>query len=124
MIRRIEHVGIMVKDMDESIWFYQEAFGMLIRSREQLNPDVELCFLYFEQSPDVEVELICGRPMDSEEGRVNHLAFRVENISEEMTRLVKLGAEPLDQEARTILGNVKIAFLRGLNGEKLELVER
>lgn len=124
MIKRLEHVGIMVKNMDQSIKFYQEAFGLAIRAREQMNPDVELCFLYFPNSPEVEVELISGRPIENEEGRVNHLAFRVQNISEEISLLVELGAEPLDKEARTILGNVKIAFLKGLNGEKLELVER
>lgn len=124
MIKRLEHVGIMVKDMDQSIHFYQQAFGMLVRRREHLNPEVELCFLYFKDAPEVEVELICGRKMDQAEGLVNHLAFRVENITEEMTRLVDCGAQLTDLEPRTILGNVKIAFLKGPSGEKLELVER
>lgn len=124
MIKGMEHVGIMVKDMDQSITFYSEAFGFQTRTRAQLNPEVELAFLYLPHHPEVEVELICGRPMENEEGKVNHLAFRVERIEEEMHRLQTLGAELTDIEPRTILGNIKIAFLKGPNGEKLELVER
>ena len=124
MIKGIEHVGIMVKDMDQSISFYSEAFGFQTRKRAYLNPEVELAFLYLPHCPEVEVELIRSRPMENEEGKVNHLAFRVERIEEEMQRLQTLGAELIDLEPRTILENVKIAFLKGPNGEKLELVER
>lgn len=124
MVKGLEHVGIMVKDMDQSISFYSQAFGFHTRERAHINPEVELAFLYLPHHPEVEVELICGPPMVNEEGKVNHLAFRVERIEEEMLRLQSLGAELTDLEPRTILGNIKIAFLKGPNGEKLELVER
>ncbi|WP_167577954.1 VOC family protein [Ammoniphilus sp. YIM 78166] len=124
MIKRLEHVGVFVQDMERSIHFYQEAFGLLVRRREFISPQVELCFLYFEESPEVEVELVCGPSIESSEGLVNHLAFRVTNIEAELNRLEQLGAELVDRAPRTILGNVKIAFMKGPNGEKLELVER
>lgn len=124
MIKGMEHIGIMVKDMDQSISFYSQAFGFHTRKRADISPEVELAFLYLPHLPEVEVELICGRLMENEEGKVNHLAFRVERMEDEIQRLQTLGAELIDLEPRTILGNVKIAFLKGPNGEKLELVER
>ena len=123
-MKRLEHVGIMVKDLDQSIQFYQEAFGLVLRRRQFLNEAVELAFLHFPEQADMEIELVAGRSMDVVEGLVNHLAFRVDHIAEEIERLTNMGVEMVDAEPRLILGDVKIAFFKGPNGEKLELVER
>jgi lactoylglutathione lyase len=121
---RMEHVGIMVKDMDESLNFYQDILGLELRSREWLNDSIELAFLFFPEQPSVEVELVYGGPVENE-GIVNHLAFRVENIEAELSRFKEAGVKLVDEEPRSILNNtVKIAFFQGPNGEKLELVER
>ncbi|WP_042460469.1 VOC family protein [Neobacillus dielmonensis] len=120
----MEHVGIMVKDMDESLAFYQNILGLQLRSREWLNDTVELAFLFFPEQPSVEVELLLGGPVESE-GIVNHLAFTVKNMEAELERLKEAGVKLVDEEPRSILNNtVKIAFFQGPNGEKLELVER
>jgi lactoylglutathione lyase len=121
---RMEHVGIMVKDMDESLNFYQNILGLELRSREWLNDSIELAFLFFPEQPSVEVELVYGGPVENE-GIVNHLAFRVENIEAELARFKEAGVKLVDEEPRSILNDtVKIAFFQGPNGEKLELVER
>ena len=121
---KIEHVGIMVKNMEESLAFYQNILGLELRNREWLNDKVELAFLFFPEQPSAEVELVYGGPVENE-GIVNHLAFRVENIESELLRLKEAGVKLVDEEPRTILnGTVKIAFFQGPNGEKLELVER
>lgn len=122
---KMEHVGIMVNDMDESLAFYQNILGLELRNREWLNDTVELAFLYFPEQPSVEVELVYGGGSVEGEGIVNHLAFTVEDIGAELARLKKAGVKLVDAEPRTILNdNVKIAFFDGPNGEKLELVER
>jgi lactoylglutathione lyase len=121
---KMEHVGIMVNDMDESLAFYQNILGLELRNREWLNETIELAFLFFPEQPSVEVELIYGGPVENE-GIVNHLAFRVENIEAELARFKEAGVKLVDEEPRSILnGTVKIAFFQGPNGEKLELVER
>ena len=121
---KMEHVGIMVKDMDESLAFYQNILGLELRNREWLNDTIELAFLFFPEQPSVEVELVYGVPVENE-GIVNHLAFTVENIEAELVRFKDEGVKLVDEEPRSILnGTVKIAFFQGPNGEKLELVER
>ncbi|MBS4220321.1 VOC family protein [Bacillus sp. FJAT-49711] len=121
---KMEHIGIMVKDMDESLAFYQNILGLKLRSREWLNDTVELAFLYFTEQPSVEIELVYGVQVENE-GIVNHLAFTVEDIEAELARLKEAGVKLVDEEPRSILkDNVKIAFFEGPNGEKLELVER
>ncbi|MCM3768292.1 VOC family protein [Neobacillus niacini] len=119
----MEHVGIVVKDMDESLAFYQNILGLELRNRERLNDSVELAFLFFPEQPSVEVELVYGGHGEGE-GIVNHLAFTVENIEAELARLKEAGVKLVDEEPRSLLnGTVKIAFFQGPNGEKLELVE-
>ncbi|WP_254842776.1 VOC family protein [Bacillus sp. MRMR6] len=120
----MEHVGIMVKNMDESLAFYQNILGLELRNREWLNESVELAFLFFPEQPSVEIELVYGVLVENE-GIVNHLAFTVENIETELVRLKEAGVTLIDEEPQTVLkGTVKIAFFYGPNGEKLELVER
>lgn len=125
MIKKLEHVGIFVSDLDRSIEFYKEVFGLKLRHREFLNEQVELAFLFFPNDPNVEVELVGGRRLEEIEGKVNHLAFTVNSIEEEINRLQALNVEMVDTEPKAILQNkVKIAFFKGPDGEKLELVER
>jgi lactoylglutathione lyase len=122
---KMEHVGIMVNNMDESLAFYQNILGLELRNREWLNETVELAFLYFPEQPSVEVELIYDGDPVGNEGIVSHLAFTVENIEAELVRLKEGGVKLKDQEPRCVLNNtVKIAFFYGPNGESLELVER
>lgn len=121
---KLEHVGIMVNNMDESLAFYQNILGLKLRNREWINDSVELAFLYFPEQPSVEVELVYGNQVEGE-GIVNHLAFTVENIEAEIARFKEAGVTLVDEVPRTILKDeVKIAFFEGPNGEKLELVER
>ncbi|GGH86886.1 lactoylglutathione lyase [Pullulanibacillus pueri] len=121
---KMEHIGIMVNDMDESLAFYQNILGLELRNREWLNDSVELAFLFFPEQPSVEIELVYGDKIETE-GIVNHLAFTVEDIEAELSRLKEAGVTLVDEEPRGILKDtVKIAFFKGPNGEKLELVER
>ncbi|WP_077567444.1 VOC family protein [Paenibacillus ihbetae] len=69
---KIEHVGIMVNDMNEYLAFYQNILGLKLRKREWLNETVELAFLFFPEQPSVEIELVHGGPVENEE-IVNHL---------------------------------------------------
>lgn len=124
MINKLEHVGIMITDMDTSLAFYTSVFGFVLRHREKLNETIELAFLHHPGQPDMEIELVSGRNIEHIEGRVHHIAFRVSNIEEELIRLKGMEVELMDQEPRLVMGNVKIAFLKGPDGEVLELVER
>ena len=123
-MKKLEHIGVMVKNMDESIRFYTETIGMRLDRRVPLNESLELAFLTFPGQENIEVELI-GR-FDgtlTENGIVNHIAFTVDDIEGEIARLKAAGVTMIDNEPRTILHGIKIAFFYGPNGEKLELFQ-
>jgi len=125
-MKKLEHIGVMVKDMDESIRFYTEIVGMKLDRRLALNEKTELAFLSFPGQESVEVELIRGSGDFSfaERGIVNHIAFTVDDIEAETARLKAAGVRMIDETPREILNGIKIAFFYGPSGERLELFQR
>ncbi|WP_248928442.1 VOC family protein [Paenibacillus hamazuiensis] len=124
MIHKLEHTGVFVNDMDASVKFYTEVLGMKLVKRGRLADGVELGFLAFPGSENVEIELI-GRGSDDkpDNGKVAHIAFTVTDIEAELIRLKNLGVKMIDETPRVILDGDKIGFFFGPDGERLELFE-
>jgi lactoylglutathione lyase len=124
MIVKLEHIGILAKNMDESVRFYSEILGMNLVERVWLNEQVELAFLSFPGQESVQVELVGRDPSAvAEEGIVNHLALTVDDIDAVISKLKQHGYDISDEYPRTILDGRKIAFFKGPSGEKLELFQ-
>jgi lactoylglutathione lyase len=124
MIHKLEHIGIMAKDMDVSIRFYKDVLGLSLVGREKLDDGVELAFLSYPGSENIQLELISGGHDNiPAKGKVDHLAFTVSDIEAEVERLRKLGVSLIDESPRTILGGIKIAFFYGPDGERLEFFQ-
>ncbi|OCA87774.1 hypothetical protein A8F94_07965 [Bacillus sp. FJAT-27225] len=122
-IRKIEHVGIMVRDMESSIHFYEDVLGFDVLETGTAG-DVKLAFLGDRESGQVYVELIAGNPTDfPNEGRVHHLAFTVDNLEEEIERLSSLGVSFGDGTVNSLGNGSKYIFFNGPDGESLELFQ-
>lgn len=124
MIKKLEHIGVYVNDMDESIRFYTEVLGLSLAARKRLDNGVELSFLSYPGTPETQLELI-GRGTEGmpDNGIVHHIAFTVTDIESEVERLRSLGVRLLDEVPRVIMDGVKIAFFFGPNGERLEFFQ-
>lgn len=126
MIRKMEHVAIMVRDMDQSIRFYSNIFGFNVRLRGS-KPDREMTFLYLESQPDMEIELIQEKTAEVEYGEtgiVNHLAFTVENIEETIQFLKEKEIVFTSDEVKPTLEGGRMILFHGPNQELLQLVEK
>lgn len=126
MYHKLEHIGIMVKDMDRSVQFYSEVLGMQLKGRERLGDGAELAFLGYPGTDNILLELISRWRDDlPAKGNVDHIAFTVTDIDAEVERLKSLGVEMIDNQAKNapICGGVKIAFFYGPDGERLELFQ-
>ncbi|WCN37299.1 VOC family protein [Aneurinibacillus uraniidurans] len=125
-VKRIEHVGIMVKDIEKSIQFYQEVIGLeLIKRMGHPNPNLTLAFLGFEESQETIVELIQGYNSDlPTEGKVHHICFKVDNLDEEIERLKSLNVKfLLTEEIETLPDGSRYIFFAGVDGEWIEFLE-
>ncbi|ARF14675.1 VOC family protein [Sporosarcina sp. P12(2017)] len=126
MITKIEHIAIVVKDMEESIAFYSKVFGCKVRLRGE-NSSREMAFLYVKSHPDTEIELI--KDIDTvgqynQSGIVNHLAFTVEDIDKSIKYFKEHGIIFNSIEPQPTLEGGRMILFNGPNDELLQLVER
>ena len=86
-VKKFEHVGIQVKDIEASKAFYQNVVGLeLLDEMIHTNGTMKLAFLGIDGS--IIVELIEGYNPDlPTEGKVHQVAFTVEGIENEKERL-------------------------------------
>ena len=121
MLRKAEHIGIMVKDLERSVAFYRDVLGLSLIEQISFNK----LRLAFFRIGDTEIELIeGGSGYEAADGVVNHVAFSVDDIDAVVAHLKANGVQMIDQTPREIWGGCRIAFFRGPDGEKLELFQR
>lgn len=124
MFHKLEHVGVMVTDMERSIAFYTDILGLKLSRRLLMDSGTELAFLSYSDAPGVEIELISEQPHDYVfNGKVNHLTFTVSEIERETERLREHGVQLLDEAPFEALGGARILFFLGPDGEKLEMFQ-
>lgn len=120
-LQRMEHVGIMVSDLDRSVAWYTQVLGLELRHRIRLNENTELAFLV---AGGCEIELVhkTGPFTSPKDGIVNHVCFRVADIEGALAHLKGRGVELLNTEPVAVPAlKGRIAFFLGPDGEKLEL---
>nr|WP_263325052.1 VOC family protein [Neobacillus sp. Marseille-Q6967] len=124
--KKIDHVGIMVKDIDRSIQFYQDIVGMELKDKLQhTNGVIVLAFLGFNGSDETDLELIQGYNDNlPEEGKVHHIALTVDDIEEEFDRIKSLDVVLIDNEITTLPNGYRYFFFHGPEGEWIEFFQR
>jgi methylmalonyl-CoA/ethylmalonyl-CoA epimerase len=130
MIEQIDHIGIVVKDLDKAMKIYTEGLGLIVKSVEQSEEfQVKIAFL---PVGEVLVELIepigPGGIQDflKEHGEgLHHICYRVDDINK---ALEEVGAKlkMRDRKPRPGGGGSKVAFLdpQSIFNVETELVER
>lgn len=123
-VRKLEHVGVMVKDMARSIEFYRTVLGMELLGTLDHQNGIKLAFLGFPGAGETQLELVEGYN-DSlpAEGKVHHLAFTVDDIDAEIARIAGLGVTFIDPDITTLPNGAKYRFFYGPDGEWLELFQ-
>lgn len=127
----IEHIGIAVRDLDESIRFYEEVLGLQCYNIEEVK-DQKVRTAFF-QVGDTKLELLESTEQESPIGKflakrgegIHHIAFAVENIEEKLRLAEESGIRVLDKQPRKGAEGLDIAFLhpRSTHGVLTELCE-
>jgi lactoylglutathione lyase len=124
-VTKMEHVGIMVSNMEESIAFYEKMIGLQLKDTLlHTNGAIHLAFLGFRNTQETEVELIAGFTGQlASEGRVHHVAFTVDDIEAEYERMRSAAAPQLDAEITTLPNGSRYFFFRGPDAESIEFFQ-
>lgn len=122
---KIEHVGVMVKDLEKSIPFYRDIVGMELKGTlTHTNGVIQLAFLGFNKEGETELELIQGYNDNlPDEGKVHHFAITVDDIEEEFERIKSLDVKLIDEEITTLQNGWKYFFFQGPDGEWVEFFQ-
>ena len=105
-IKRIEHVGVVVRDTEASRRLWEDCFGIRLGGTEDIaGRPVRLALYPVGESM---VELIAGTTPDSKHARMvaegkgglNHICFEVEDIDEALEELKRKGIPLLDPVTR------------------------
>ena len=131
-MRKIEHIGIAVQNIEESNKVFAKIFG-----KENYKSEIvesEGVVTSFFQVGENKLELVSATKLDSpiakylEKNRegMHHIAFAVEDIEQEMKRLKNEGIRLLNESPKEGADNKIICFLhpQDTNGVLIELCQQ
>ncbi|SFE19395.1 glyoxylase I family protein [Paenibacillus algorifonticola] len=122
----IHHIALRAYDFEATVKFYTEGLGFTPR-HSWGEGDGRVIMLDSGDGNYLEV-FAGGKAPVADEGSYFHLAYRSENIELAVQSAVAAGAVVTVETKEVVLGDnpptpVKIAFVKGLNGEIIEFFQ-
>jgi methylmalonyl-CoA/ethylmalonyl-CoA epimerase len=134
MLNKIEHIGIIVKDIEASIKKYQSLLGLEVEAIEEVEVDNVVNRVAFLPIKETKIELVqttatTGLAADfiKERGEgINHIAFEVDDLDKVFQELRSQGVAFLWDQIIDGSRGSKIAVFKPeeFNGVYIELVEK
>ncbi len=130
-IKRIDHVAIVVDDIEAALGFWRDALGLELSHVEDV-PDQQAVVAFLPTS-ESEVELV--KPTDDESGiarylkkrgpGMHHICFEVDDIEGALAELKAKGVRLINEQPTIGTGGKKIAFIHpeSTHGVLVELYE-
>ena len=131
-ITYIEHIGIAVKNLEESIKYYENVLGLRCYGIEEVKDQrVRTAFFMVGQT---KIELLesthkegpISKFIENKGEGIHHIAFATKNLNEALTEISAKGVQLIDKQPRKGAEGLNIAFLhpRSTNGVLTELCEK
>lgn len=131
MIKKIDHIGIAVKNLDEQVSFYSNVLGLSCSGVEEVTDQKAKVAMF--PVGEARIELLQPTADDSPIAKflekkgegIHHIAYLVADLEGELNRLDEQHVQLIDSEPRIGAGGHKIAFLhpRATFGVLTELCE-
>jgi methylmalonyl-CoA epimerase len=134
MISKIDHIGIIIKDLDKSIKRYQAFLDLKVKEIEEVNIENVINRVAFFPVGETNIELVqttadTGLAADflRERGEgIHHIAFEVKDIEAIFKKLRSQGVDFVWDKIISGSRGTKIAVIKAeeFNGVTIELVQR
>jgi methylmalonyl-CoA/ethylmalonyl-CoA epimerase len=117
MTEKIDHIGIAVKSLAQSLPFYRDTLGMAFDGTEEIaEQKVKVAFLAVGES---RIELLEPMSADSPVARflekkgegIHHVAYEVGDLASALAGLKERGVRLIDETPRRGAHGMRIAFL-------------
>lgn len=140
MVKEIRHTGIVVDNLEDSLWFYQEKMGFKVfKYMNESGPFIDKILglefvkvttvkMFIRDSQMIELLDFHTHKKDTVKSAINsigptHLAFTVDNLDEMYSDLSNEGVEFVSAPMNAKDGSVRVAFCKAPEGTYIELVE-
>ncbi len=130
-MNKIEHIGIAVKDLANSIPLFEKLLNSPCYKTEEVAS--EKVMTAFFKTGESKIELVAStdpagviaKYIDKKGEGMHHIAFDVTDIQAEMSRLVSEGFTLLNETPKKGADNKLVCFLhpKGTNGVLIELCQ-
>ena len=117
MFKKIDHIGIAIKNLEEALQFYEDVLGLKSVKIEVVEEQkIKAALLPVGES---KLELIqatdpnspVAKFIDARGEGIQHIAIRVNNLEEKLKELSEKGVRLIDRVPRFGAGGARIAFL-------------
>ena len=132
MIKKVDHISVVVRNLDEALQLYDNLFGAKPSKIETLaDQGVKAALLPMAEGG--EIELL--EPIDPQSGvakfletrgeGIHHLCLEVDNVDQELAILADKGVQLIDKQGRPGLAG-KIGFIhpKSTRGVLIELAQK
>jgi methylmalonyl-CoA/ethylmalonyl-CoA epimerase len=117
MIKQIDHIGIAVRSLDETVPVYEKALGLCCEHRKDV-PSQKVRTAFFEVG-GVHLELLEPTSPDSPIARfltergegIHHIAFRTDDIVGQLAQAAGAGVRLINEKPFDGAGGKLVAFL-------------
>jgi methylmalonyl-CoA/ethylmalonyl-CoA epimerase len=129
MIQKIDHIGIAVSNLDETLKLYCDTLGLEVEKTE----DFEGMKIAFIPIGDTEFELLqptdpngaLAKFLEKRGEGIQHVALRVDDVEKSLEELKAKGLRVIDEKPRPGAGGASIAFFhpKSTHGVLLEICQ-
>lgn len=130
MIKKVHHVGVVVRDMEQAMRFYRDTLGLPVRKLQSIpEQGVEAALLTLGDS---EIELLepirpdtgIARYLERKGEGLHHLCFEVDDVERDLELLKSRGTEMIDQQTRIgIAGRICFLHPNAMDSTLIELCQ-
>lgn len=131
MVRAVDHIGILVSNIDEAMQLYKDCFGAKVDRIETLaERGVKAAILSLGQGANLELlEPLPGsnvaKILEKRGEGLHHITFEVDDVDKELSHLSERGIELIDKKARPgFEGMVAFIHPKSLRGVLIELCQK
>ncbi|MCP3763262.1 methylmalonyl-CoA epimerase [Domibacillus sp. A3M-37] len=131
-MKKVDHIGIAVLSLKESLVLYTEQLGMVHMKTETVaSQGVTVAFL---DAGNIKLELLEPTGPDSPVAKfiehrgqgIHHIAYKVENIEERMAEIKDKGIQMINDVPKPGAAGASVAFMhpKSTGGVLMELCEK
>lgn len=128
---KVEHIGIAVKNLSESIPVFEKLFNTTCYKTEFVESESVNTAFFLNNGAKIELlestmsESVIQKFIDKKGEGMHHIAFEVNDIHAEMERLKKEGFQLLNESPKAGADNKWVCFLhpKETNGVLIELCQ-